>query len=341
MSRVPIFVAGPDRSGTSLMYAFLASHPDISMVRRTNMWRYFHGRYGDLSQPGNFERCLTDMARYNRMKHLKPDPDRIRREFWQGDPTYGRLFALFHEHNAERAGKPRWGDKSLHTEHYADRVFAEYPDAKIIHLSRDPRDRYASVRKRHGRTISRVGAATGRWLYSMRGAKRNRQRYPNGYLIVRYETLVRHPEETLRQVCAFIDEEYTPAMLTMTGASEYRDSGGNSSFGQIEPGLISTRPVGRFRQVLSSSDIAFIQLCAGRDMEALGYRREPVQFSLGGRLAFYLVDLPINLARMLGWLTLAAFWIKKGVPIPAHRLASEQTIELPEAYPDFGKRRST
>ena len=45
----PIFIAGPDRSGTTLLYALLASHPNISMVRRTNFWRWFYGRYGDLS----------------------------------------------------------------------------------------------------------------------------------------------------------------------------------------------------------------------------------------------------------------------------------------------------
>jgi hypothetical protein len=320
MTPEPIFAAGPDRSGTSLMFAFLASHPDISMVRRTNMWRYFHKQYGDLGRPENLERCLSDMVRYNRMRHLSPDRDRIRREFQQGEPTYGRLFALFHEHHAERRGKPRWGDKSLHTEHYTDRIVAEYPNARIIHMVRDPRDRYASVRKRHGRDFARVGAATARWLFSMRAARRNLERYPDNYLIVRFEDLAANPEEILRRVCAFIHAEYTPAMLTMEGAPEHRDSGGNSSFGQIEPGVISTRPIGRFRKVLSSSEIAFIQMWAGADMDALSYPREPVRFSMGERLAFSLVDLPINFARMLGWLTLSVIQMKRGIRVPAFRL---------------------
>ena len=124
----PIFVTGPDRSGTSLMFALLASHPNISMVRRTNMWRWFYGQFGDLSEQGNFERCLEAMMNYTRLEHLQPDQERIRREFLAGsERSYGRLFALFHEHNAERVGKPRWGDKSLHTELYADHVFAEFP----------------------------------------------------------------------------------------------------------------------------------------------------------------------------------------------------------------------
>lgn len=323
MQPAPIYVVGPDRSGTSLMFAFLASHPNISMVRRTNMWRYFHERYGELSRPENFERCLSDMARYNRMRHLKPDRDRIRYEFQQGEPSYGRLFALFHMHHAERRGKPRWGDKSLHTEHYADRVFKEFPDAKMIHMVRDPRDRYASVRKRFGRDVSRVGAATARWLFSMRVARRNLRRYPSNYLVVRYEDLAVSPEATMRRVCDFIGEAYTPAMLEMEGAPEHRDKGGNSSFGKIEPGVISTAPVGRFRNVLSGAEVEFIQLWAGRDMRVFGYHAEPVSLPAVRRLTFFLAEMPINVGRMFGWLALSTAAMLRGIRVPDGRLLDE------------------
>ena len=328
MSYDPIFIAGPDRSGTTLIYALLASHPNISMVRRTNMWRYFHKRYGELSQPENFERCLNDMVRFNRMRQLQPDPERIRQEFWQGEPTYGRLFALFHEHVAERRGKKRWGDKSLHTERHADRVLAEYPNAKIIHISRDPRDRYASVRKRHGKDMPRLGAATGRWLFSMSAARRNLKRYPNNYMIIKFEELASQPEEVLRKVCAFIGEEYTPAMLTMKGAADHRDKGGNSSFGEIKPGVISKSPIGRFRTVLSKPEIAFIQLFTAREMKALSYSRERVRFSPVEFLKYYLWILPNHMARMFGSMMLTARGIRRGERIPAHRL-----LDLPVTTP--------
>lgn len=335
MTQQPVFIAGPDRSGTTLMFALLASHPNISMVRRTNMWRYFHQRYGDLSRPEQFERCLHDMVRYNRMRHLRPDAARIRQEFQQGEPTYGRLFALFHEHHAQRAGKTRWGDKSLHTEHYADRVFAEFPQAKIIHMVRDPRDRYASVRKRHGQDRPRPGAATGRWLFSMRAASRNCRRYPNNYIVVQYETLAQRPEETLRQICAFIDEPFSSAMLSLEGARTYRDVGGNSSFGQIEPGVISTRSIGRFRKVLSGPELAFIQLLSGREMETWGYPLEAVRLTPAERLSFYTWHLPIQLVRMNGWLALNAMRMKRGARIPAFRLTGAAEVPTYGGYNDM------
>jgi hypothetical protein len=319
----PVFVAGPDRSGTTLMFALLASHPDICMVRRTNMFRYFYRRYGDLARPENLDRCIDDMVRYRRMRHLHPDAARIRREFREGEPTYGRLFALFHEHNAQRAGRARWGDKSLHTEHHATAIFAEFPDACIVHMVRDPRDRYASVRKRNGRDLSRVGAATGRWLRSTRAARRNVERHGDRYLVVRYEDLVRDPETTMRRVCACIGVEYVPEMLAMDGLPEHRDAGGNSSFGDLEPGAISVRAVGRFHDVLSPSDLAFIDFHAGRVAERVGYARERPALSVASRLRFVGIDLPIGTARMLGWTTVAFLQSWRGERLPAFRLLPE------------------
>lgn len=316
----PVFIAGPDRSGTTLMYALLASHPNISMVRRTNMWRYFYQRYGPLDKQQNFERCLQDMLSYKRMNVLNPNAERIRDAFWQGEPTYGRLFGLMHSHHAQDIGKPRWGDKSLHTEHYADSLFKEFPNAKVIHMARDPRDRYASVKKRHGRTINRVGASVGRWLYSMQAARRNNQHYPQNYMIVNYERLASQPEEMLTNIFGFLGEEYTPKALSMSGAADYRDSGGNSSFEKIEPGTISTKSIGRYRSIISPVELAYIQIFAGKEMQKLGYELDPLDTPFQEKIAL-LGAMPINLARMLAWITLTDLKIKRGEPIPPNRMA--------------------
>ena len=331
-SDAPIFIAGPDRSGTSLMFALLASHPNISMVRRTNMWRYFHERYGDVSQTENFERCLSDMTRYNRMKHLQPNAERIRREFLEGQPSYGRLFSLFHLHNAERLGKPRWGDKSLHTEHYADRLFREYPNARVIHMIRDPRDRYASVRKRHGRDNPRLGGSTGRWLFSINRALHNLKRYPDQYKIVCFEDITRDPEGVMRDVCAFIGEEFAPSMMSMSGAAEHTNVGGNSSFEKIEPGKISTKPVGRYREVLSNLEITYIQMFTGKFMERFGYQKHEVRLSAGERFKFYGSVLPASILRMVGDIVLTSLQIRRGEPIPRSRLLAENSFEKGKQY---------
>jgi hypothetical protein len=314
----PVLVAGPDRSGTTLMFALLASHRELSMVRRTNMWRYFHRRYGDLADPANLDRCLAAMTTYRRMRHLAPDEARIRAEFALGAPSYGRLFSLFHAHHAERAGKSRWGDKSLHTEHYADRIFEEFPDARVLHMVRDPRDRYASVRRRNGQDLSRVGAATGRWWASTSAGRRNQTRYPDRYRLVRYEDLVQNPSGTIREVCAFLGIEFQPEMLTMDGAPEHQARGGNnSSFGDLGPQTISTKAVGRYPDVLRPSELAFIQLVVGREMRAVGYEPAEVSLTRLGWLRFAIVDLPAQTLRMGAWITTDRVRRRRGVPVSA------------------------
>lgn len=314
----PIFIAGPDRSGTTLMYSLLASHPNISMVRRTNMWRYFHERYGDLGDADNFERCLDEMLRYRRMRHLQPDEERIRREFLEGSRTYGRLFALFHQHNAERVGRSRWGDKSLHTELFADAVFREFPDAYIVHMVRDPRDRYASVSKRNGQDLDRVGAATARWLVSSRAGRRNAERYPDRYRLVRFEELAEDPESVVRSVCEFVGEPFFAEMLAMNAVPEHRDAGGNSSFGDGTPGTISTRPIGRYREVLSAADVAFIQLVAGRELSRLGYEHDRIRPDRPLRFALW--HAPVNALKMASWTALLRLALWRGIRVPKHRL---------------------
>ncbi len=309
MERGPIFIGGPDRCGKTTMAAFLTSHPNISIPAvGSNMWSYFYGQYGDLNRRENFERCLDAMLQYKHVAFLNPDPDRIRREFWQRPPTYARLFALFQEHHAEREGKPRWGDQTGLIERYADQVFAAYPTAKMIHMMRDPRDRYEASLALWPDGKGRVGGATARWLYSTRLADRNQQKYPERYKVVRYETLVSQPEETLREVCTFLSEEYLPSMLTMDGAPERRDRLSQRAHGQAgSKAPLSTEFIGRYRQAIPKREIAFMQMCAGREMRGYGYALEPIQFSLGQRLRLVLVDGPFNLARMLTWQTLETF----------------------------------
>ena len=302
----PIFIGGADRSGKTMLRAFLVSHPDISIPAiGSNMWTYFYRRHGDLADPMNFERCLTAMLRYKHVRFLDPDPERIRREFWQAEPTYGRLFALFQRHHAERAGKPRWGDQSGLIERYADAVLAAYPEARMLHLVRDPRDRWEAVRARWPDGRGGVGVATARWRYSVHLAERNLGRHPDRYRVVHFEELVLAPEATLRSVCAFLAAPFVPDMLAMPGATDYRGrlaANAGEDDAQGTPAPLQAAFVGRHRDRLPPSDVAFIEWALAPEMTRLGYR--PAALTLGGleRARLALASGPLNALRLAGWM---------------------------------------
>jgi hypothetical protein len=296
----PIYIGGLDRCGKTTMQALLASHPNISIPAvGSNMETYFYARYGDLRRPRNLERCLRAMLSYKHVRFLEPDVDRIRREFADGPPTYWQLFSLFLRHHAEREGKPRWGAQTGLVERYADELLSAFPGMRIIHMVRDPRDRYEASLARWPDGRGRAGGATARFRYSTALAERHRRRHPGSYLVVRFEDLILRTGDVVRQVCDFVGEEYRPELLAMDGAPRHRDrlragAGGGE-------GILSADHIGRHRGRVPDRELAFIQLHAGRAMRSHGYRPEPIHLGPAGRLRFGLVDWPNQAARMVAW----------------------------------------
>jgi hypothetical protein len=330
----PIFIGGPDRCGKTLLAAILGSHPQIAISAvGSNMWTFFYGQFGDLADERNFERCLAAMLRYRHVRFLDPDPDRLRRDFLAGEPTYARLFALFQQQHADRLGKPRWGDQTGLIERYADEVLAAYPGSRMIHMVRDPRDRYEASLALWPKGRGRVGGASARWRYSVDLAERNSRRHPGRYLVVRYEDLVSRPEATTRAVCDFIEAAFDPSMLELRGMPSYRaklEASVRAAGGDPDaPGaLISPAFIGGYRGRIQPRELAFMQGRLGRRMRSHGYDLDEIRFAPAERLRYGLVDLPLNLIRMYVWQSLESIqhrvprWFGR-TPVRAKLLAGE------------------
>lgn len=280
----PIFLAGLDRSGIGLLGEVLESHPDVSITRRLNFWDFYADRYGNLEDPRNLERCLEAMMGYSRIRRLDPDPEALRKEFERGDRTYPRLLRLLQEQNMRRLGKTRWGDKTLGAEAHAPRILAEFPHATILHVVRDPRDRYASQATHRSPGRGGVGSGTAAWLWSARLARRYAQAHPGRYLPVRYEDLVIHPEVTVRSICSFVGIDYHDSMLSPPDA-----------------GPLHRKSVGRYRRDLDPGEVRFIERTADGEMSRWGYRVEPTRGATRDRLRFAATGLPVAAAGLVLW----------------------------------------
>jgi hypothetical protein len=263
-------------------------------------------------------------VRYTRLRVLQPDVARLRRDFVGGPRHDARLFALLEEQHAECLGRPRWGDKSLHTERWAVPILDAYPGARILHMIRDPRDRFASSRTRWRLRRGGVGVGTAEWVRSTRLAIRYRAAYPDRYRVVRYEDLATRADDEVRAVCRFVDEPYEPSMLEMAGAPRLLAQGGNSSYGRRASGVISGDSIGRYRGVLSSREIAFVERAARTEMACLGYARDgTTRPGLDGLR--YLTSLPVEGLRSWVWRVRESRLDREGRPVPPYRLLDEVT----------------
>ncbi|WP_420004337.1 sulfotransferase family protein [Arenibacterium sp. LLYu02] len=101
-----------------------------------------------------------------------------------------------------------------------ERLLQFAPSIPILHLIRDPRDVARSAIGMGWAGNVFYGAKT--WLHTeMEWEKLAPGLSESQVLDLHYENLLRHPEDTLSQFCAFLQEDYDPAMLEFPQRSTY------------------------------------------------------------------------------------------------------------------------
>jgi hypothetical protein len=279
-----VFIGGLAFSGKTPLRIALSMHPRLELTRRTTMWTRYHGRFGNLAVAANLDRCLSEMLADPAIAALDPDRADIVNRFTQGPATYARLFASIHQQHADRLGKARWGDQMGMLEQHADLVLSSYPTAHMIHMIRDPRGRYAAARGRHRHMPGKLGWETARWRHSADLAASNRKRFPGRYHIVRYECLRAEPEDTLREVCTSIGEEYKPAMADALDRVASREAGTDDG-----------------RDPCWNAVSAFVERHASRQLRTHDYDLPYSPRRVRLPPSFYLIDAPCNTMGIALW----------------------------------------
>jgi hypothetical protein len=304
----PIFIVGPPRSGTTLTAKVLGRHPRLFMPGETH---FFDDIYMDRQRLGEsfdpacrdriFGKLRTLYGRYNepadqiRIDELLTEAWRVERlkASWH---SYRQVFSSFMELQMEGEGKSRWGNNAPRDIFHVATILAFYPDAKIVVCVRDIRDFLLSYKGKwkvtapedverlkrlyHPVTMSLLWRASVRQLFSIR-----RWVPPENLLIVFYEQLVTNPEQTVREICRVIGEEFVPGMLNVDSH--------NSSHGAGAQGIFTTS-IGRWKQQLSPEEAWIAQAVAGEDMRRLGFESERLEVKVG-RLLSLAATFPVSL----------------------------------------------
>jgi hypothetical protein len=236
----PIFIGGQHRSGTTLMRRLLARHPHIACGPESNLFRD-----NELLRIRDYLRTEWAPGLDPRYKFDPATVDRV---------LAALVNAVFMPYSSARH-KRRWAEKTPKNILYIETLFTLFPTAQFIHMIRDPRDVYCSVREKAARTTPRWASITP--AESARGWCRRigcglswRER-PDRYREVRYEELVTQPEAVMRSLLTFLGEPWSPSVL--------------------EGEQIFSTSVGRWRVDLTAAEIGEIEAAAGEIMSELGY----------------------------------------------------------------------
>jgi hypothetical protein len=180
-----------------------------------------------------------------------------------GDPASGAAASAA----SSTGAASRWVEKSPYNEYYTRQIFEWWPQARCLHILRDPRDNYASYRRKHPDWSAEFFSAN--WKRSTQAGIDNQQRYGQGrYLILRYEDLTRAPEEHLRRLAEFLEIDWNASMAAPTRAGAQWS--GNSMFADQFQG-ISASPVARWKENLSSQDAAVIEIMTRPCLQTFRY----------------------------------------------------------------------
>ncbi len=207
----PIFIGGLFKSGTSLLRAMLGQHSAIA----TGLETYWF----DIDWDGAHDEAFHE--RIERLRNFYGLEKGITDQMVVQSESSARFLSLFLGHYANSLGKRRWAEKTPGNILHIDRIFSEWPDAKVIHVIRDPRDVFASS-KQAGKwdQIDKFSGVWCRFLGAAEGFKRKLRLDNKSYLEIRYENLVSFPGETMKRVIGFLDESWEESVAEFRGKED-------------------------------------------------------------------------------------------------------------------------
>jgi len=282
----PIFIVGTERSGSNLLRVILDAHPRIDLPHPPHIMKYFgelESSYGDLEERENLRALARDVLRLLKV-HIYPWDTPIDLETVLADAAPRDLFGVFvaiYEQHLRASGKSRWGCKSTFMIHCAERVLETFPGARFLWLVRDPRDVAVSSRKSvfspyHPYLTARL------WAEQQRLGLALEAEHPEETLRVRYEDLLAAPEDELKRVCAFLDESWSPRLLTFFDTPNARKSARLSSDWSNTARPILTGNTRKYRKELDDDEVWMVEAVARAEMEALDY---PLEYPEPGALS--------------------------------------------------------
>ncbi len=256
-----VFICGAPRSGTTLLANLLDGHPRIAQFPNgeTHILQHWFRLADDSARRRFFLRdylfteevlLLTDETaarQYDEQVqriHGNEDvfsPRRVDRSIFvaeylatlgSAELSLGAVYEAVLRASMCAGGKAPEGRlwverRPLDNEIAAPTLASAMPDARFIHVVRDPRTRYLSAKMRrvlrlrglplfareiHGIDFASAHAAV--TMTSLTLAKLNREIMPDRYLVIRHEDLTANAETEMRRVAEFLGVDFDDLLLT-------------------------------------------------------------------------------------------------------------------------------
>lgn len=274
-SRAPVFVVGCGRSGTKLLYHTLFSAGGFAIYfSESNAFNLLGIRFGNLKHRRHRKKLLNAWLRSKLFQRSGLEPSEIEPRILNDCQDAGDLLRILMDTISKKQGAVRWAESTPLHLLYLPVIKRLIPEALVIHIIRDGRDVAMSLNKigwirpfpwDRKRAVL-ASALFWKWMVS-KGRKYGR-RIGRDYMEVHYEDLVLHPRETLHRIGVFIEHDLDYERIRSASLGSLQNP--NSSFSSDAENR-ELSPVGRWKTLLSESELAEIESLIGDQLVEVGY----------------------------------------------------------------------
>ena len=274
MKHEPFFIIGAQRSGTTLVRLLLNAHSKIAIPEEGTFWMPIIREYGNKPHKDISKKILKTYISYIKnnaqFKTWHVDEKFLDRDCGKENKTISEFMACIYKYYASTNGAIIWGDKTPSFFRMVSRINNIFPQARFIHVYRDGRDTFLSLRKKECDRNNVVTEAI-EWVFKIRIANKQLNKInKNRVFLISYENLIASPENTLSELCAFLGVKYEESMLLFWQQSE-NYIGRHHSDKIFQP--ITSDSIGKWKHEFNDNENALFDLIAGSTLEQLNYKR--------------------------------------------------------------------
>lgn len=301
----PIFIVGPHRSGSTVWHNLVAMCPEIlrltdarflSRPGQRDFKFFLNTQARALSADEDVDRMVEMCFSKKTIPGLEgafwrfegiqaaEDPElrkEIARRIKESDRSLGAIVRILLEEITRFSGYTRACVKFPVDVGHIPELIEWFPNCKIVHTTRDPRALAMSKSNDPaGTAIKVVEHPRLAWLirklavwftikqYRLAAKLHGRFQVLHNYRLFRYEDLLAEPEKVLRELCDFIEVDFTEAMLEPEkGRHEHQPS---SLTGRRQKAF-DPEAATRWKRVISPIDNLVISFLTRGSMKKLGY----------------------------------------------------------------------
>ena len=269
----PIFIVGHARSGTTLLQMLLNSHPDIAIYSEVHFFNSIlnlKNLVPDLNSCQNIDRFFILLEKIKTVEHLHNYEElfqriktKLKRDANANNASYEAFYKYLLEEYSNLENSSRLGEKTTTNIRYLEELLQIFPEAKIIHIVRNPKDVLASKIKVPWSSNSIIINAF-KWKIDILYGQRFAANHQKSYIEVRYEDLVDSPELEIKRLLAFVNEPFDRSIIDFYKSSKKYVRNEPWKEGVGSP--INQKSVGKGNEELSKSQVILLEKSIGKTL---------------------------------------------------------------------------